>query len=93
MASIHIPSNAVKTILSAAKRADHVIRHGAAWCQMRALEKSLQGKLDTIPYVSDEPTLAAMHASIQQLQIDLAAARSHYSSFLPAGQRVVWEVA
>lgn len=86
-------SNAVKAMVSAAKRADHVIRHGAAWCQMRALEQSLQGKLDTILDVSDETTRAAMHASILQLQIDLAAARAHYSSFLPAGRRVTWKVA
>lgn len=84
---------ALKTMLTAAKRADHVIRHGIAWCQMRALETTLQGKLDDLPYITDEATLAAMIIAARQLQADLAAARSHYSSFLPAGQRIVWKVA
>ncbi len=75
------------------KRPLNAVLRSVAKFQMRSLEISLQGKLDTIPYVTDEATLACMRTSIRQLQIDLAKARSRYQSFLPAGERFIWEVA
>jgi len=75
------------------KRPLNVVLRSVAKFQMRSLEISLQGKLDTLPYVTDEATLASMRVTIRQLQKDLAKARSRYQSFLPVGDRFVWEVA
>jgi len=75
------------------KRPLNVVLRSVAKFQMRSLEISLQGKLDTLPYVTDEAALASMRVTVRQLQKDLAKARSRYQSFLPAGERFVWEVA
>lgn len=75
------------------KQLVNAIRQAIAWMQMRSLEQSLQGKLDTLPSVTDESTRTAMRFTIDQLRADLAQARAHYTSFLPAGNRIVWRTA
>lgn len=69
------------------------IRRAAAWYVMRSLEITLAGKVEAWPHIDDPLTRAQMDLSIRQLSKDLCRARSHYSTFLPPGRRIVWDMA
>lgn len=75
------------------KRLLLAIRRAWALYQVRAIEINLAGAVDTLPYIRDEHTLAAMRLSIKRLSLELCRARAHYQSFLPPGDRIVWKIA
>ncbi len=70
-----------------------LIRRAIAWHQMRAIEINLAGAIDTLPYVRDPDTVAAMHLAIKRMSKELCIARGRYQSFLPPGRRHVWRMA
>lgn len=78
--------NSLKNLLTVAFR-------WIAWFQMRSVEINLAGAINSLPYIKDADTLAAMRLSIKMMSKELCKARAHYQSFLPPGERHVWEVA
>lgn len=78
--------NALKTALTALMR-------WAAYCRMRSLEITLAGAVDTLPHVRCTETRLRMLLAIRGMRRDLCAARAHYTSLLPAGERRVWDLA
>ena len=78
---------------TAIKSALTAVRRAAAWYQMRSLEINLHGAVESLPYIRDPDTYAAMQVAIRAMSKELCRARSHYTSFLPPGRRIVWESA
>lgn len=76
----------MKTILT-------LIRRAIAWHQMRSIEINLAVAIDCLPYIRDEDTLQHMRLAIKRMSKELCKARGHYQSFLPPGDRHIWEVA
>lgn len=76
----------LKTALTALKR-------WFAWHQMRAVERALNDAYDTLDYITDADAYCAAQANIRLLSKELCRTRAHYQSFLPAGQRIVWDIA
>lgn len=77
----------------ALKTAANTILRGVAYWKMRSVEINLAGAVDTLPYVKDADTLAAMRLSIRMMSKELCRARANYQRFLPPGERYTWEVA
>lgn len=70
-----------------------LILRAIAWHKMRSIEINLAGAIDTLPYIRDPDTLEHMRLAIKRMSKELCRARAHYQSFLPPGDRHVWEVA
>jgi hypothetical protein len=64
-----------------------------AFYQMRSLEITLAGAVDTLQHVRCTETRLAMLLAIRGMRRDLCAARARYTSLLPVGQRRVWDLA
>ena len=77
---------ALKTALTALKRWLSLYR-------MRSIEINLSGAIDTLPLVRDELTRQRMQLAICEMSIALCKARADYVALLPAGQRIVWDIA
>jgi len=77
----------------ALKAISTAILRGLAYYRMRSIEINLQGAVDTLPDVRCAETRLRMLLSIRGMRRDLCAARAHYTSLLPAGQRRVWDLA
>ena len=75
----------------AAKAIGITLRRWFAWHQMRSVEIALHDAYTTLDDITDADTYALAQANIRILSRELCRTRSHYQSFLPAGQRVVWE--
>lgn len=78
---------------SALKSASTAILRALAWYRMRSIEINLSGAVEALPHVRDPDTVAAMQLAIRAMSKELCRARSHYTSFLPPGRRIVWESA
>lgn len=77
---------AIKTALTAIKR-------WLALYRMRSIEINLAGAIDTLPLVRDQLTRERMQISIREMSLALCKARADYTALLPAGQRIVWDIA
>lgn len=86
---------ALKTASTATARAAKAIgsplRRWFAWHQMRSVEIALHDAYTTLDFIADNETRALMQANIRILSRELCRTRSHYQSFLPAGQRIVFD--
>jgi hypothetical protein len=80
-------------VKSALKAMSTAIVRGLAYYRMRSIEITLQGAVDTLPNVRCTETRLRMQLAIRGMRRDLCAARAHYTSLLPAGQRRVWDLA
>ena len=78
--------SALKTALTALKRWLSLYR-------MRSIEINLSGAIDTLPLVRDQLTRQRMQLAIREMSIALCKARADYVALLPAGQRIVWDIA
>lgn len=70
-----------------------LILRAIAWYQMRSIEINLAGAVDSLPYIRDPDTIEHMRLAIKRMSKELCRARARYQSFLPPGDRHVWEVA
>ena len=70
-----------------------VVRRWAAHYRMRSLEITLAGAVDALPHVHDTLTRERMKLAIRGLRRDLCKARADYTALLPAGKRIVWDLA
>lgn len=61
--------------------------------RMRSIEITLSGAYDTLPLVRDELTRARMQLAIREMSLALCKARADYVALLPAGRRIVWDIA
>lgn len=77
----------------AAKGIGTTLRRWAAWHQMRSVEIALHDACTTLDYITDADTYALAQANIRILSRELCRTRAHYQSFLPAGQRIVFDLA
>lgn len=77
---------ALKTLSTAIKRL-------IAWHQMRAIEIALSDAYDLLHYIDDLDTYERAQLNIRALSRELCRLRAHYQSFLPAGRRIVWDIA
>lgn len=75
------------------KHAITLILRAIAYFQMRSIEINLAGAVDSLPYIRDPDTLEHMRLAIKRMSKELCRARARYQSFLPPGDRHVWEVA
>lgn len=71
----------------------HAIKRAVAWYQMRSIEINLAGAIDSLPHIRDKDTIEHKRLAIKRMSKQLCHARAHYQSFLPPGERHVWEVA
>lgn len=69
------------------------LRRWAAHYRMRSLEITLAGSVDALPHVRDPLTRERMKLSIRELRRALCKARADYIALLPAGKRIVWDLA
>lgn len=69
------------------------LRRWAAHYRMRSLETTLSGAVDSFPHVRDPLTRERMKLSIRELRRELCKARADYIALLPAGKRIVWDLA
>ncbi len=83
----------MKAIARAISAARHALRRHAAYTRMRAFEDSLRSACETLPYVTDDLARNAMRNNIQMLSRELCRARADYQSFLPPGERIVFNIA
>ena len=77
----------------ALKTAPTALRRWWALYKVRSIEITLQGAVDTLPRVTCTETRLRMLLAIRGMRRDLCAARAHYTSLLPAGERRVWDLA
>lgn len=75
------------------KTALTTLRRWWAHYQVRSLEITLQGAVDTLQHVRCTETRLAMLLSIRGMRRELSAARAHYTSLLQVGERRVWDLA
>jgi len=78
---------------TAIKTASTAIRRWLALYRMRSIEINLCGAYDTLPMVRDELTRQRMQLAIREMSLALCKARADYIALLPAGQRVVLDIA
>ena len=76
---------------SALKAIITTLRRWFAWHQMRSVEIALHDAYRLTDHISDADTYALALANIRIISRELCRTRAHYQSFLPAGQRIVWE--
>lgn len=69
------------------------LRRWAAHYRMRCLEITLAGSVDALPHVRDPLTRERMKLSIRELRRELCKARADYIALLPAGKRIIWDLA
>lgn len=77
----------------ALKTAFSALLRWAAYYRMRSLEITLAGAIETLPHIGCTETRLRMLLAIRGMRRDLCAARAHYTSLLPAGERRVWDLA
>jgi hypothetical protein len=86
----------LKTASTATVRAIKAIgttlRRWWAWHQMRSVEIALHDAYVTLDLISDPDVWCAAQANIRLLSRELCRTRAHYQSFLPNGQRIVWDI-
>lgn len=78
---------------TALKTASTAIRRWLALYRMRSIEINLDGALEALPYIRCEITRDRMQIAIREMRIALCRARADYIALLPAGQRLVWDIA
>ncbi len=78
---------------TAIKTASTAIKRWLALYQLRSIEITLAGALDTLPSVRCQHTRSEMQLAIAAMRRELAAARARYIALLPPGQRITWELA
>lgn len=80
----------MKTIIKTALTA---IRRAAAHYRMRSIEINLAGATETLPYIADPLTRERMKLAIREMSLALCKARAEYIALLPAGRRMVFDIA
>jgi len=78
---------------SALKTASTALKRWIAHYRMRSIEINLSGAYDTLPLVRDELTRQRMQLAIREMSLALCKARAEYVALLPAGQRIVFDIA
>lgn len=78
---------------SALRTASTAIKRWLALYRMRSIEINLSGAYDTLPLVRDPLTRERMQLAIREMSLALCKARADYIALLPAGQRVVFDIA
>lgn len=80
----------MKTVLTSCWTA---ARRAVALWKMRSIEINLDAMTELYPKIEDMTTRLEMHRAIRVASKALAAARAEYQSFLPPGDRRVWDLA
>lgn len=80
----------MKTIIKTALTA---IRRAAAHYRMRSIEINLAGAIETLPHVKDPLTRERMRLAVREMSLALCKARAEYIALLPAGRRMVFDIA
>jgi len=78
---------------SALKTASTALKRWLALYRRRSIEINLSGAIDTLPLVRDPLTRERMQLAIREMSLALCKARAEYTALLPAGQRIVWDIA